>query len=81
MVVVVEVVDIDLAHFEMARDKLTERSLTWKKSGAKANLAARGWRSERVSDGANPRAVAIHPVRSMEKVPPVLIPGMVYGAW
>jgi hypothetical protein len=39
MVVVVEVVDIDLAvRFEMARDKLTKRSLTWKKSGAKANF-------------------------------------------
>ena len=39
MVVAVEVVDIDLAvRFEMARDKLTERSLPWKKSGAKPNL-------------------------------------------
>jgi hypothetical protein len=46
---VVEVVDIDLAvRFEMARDKLTKRSLTWKKSRCKAKFSPARWRGERV---------------------------------
>jgi hypothetical protein len=39
MVVVVEVVGIDLARFEMARDKLTQKILAWKNHRRKAKFA------------------------------------------